>query len=386
MTNDKHIKENKKSSRKIIKKILNKQNREYIFNGNYIKYNIKYNKKYNKKLHRQESYDVRNYNDGILRKKVGDNFEYFHISTNKSISKSDLDRIIKLKIPPKWDNVWISNDPKSDIQVVGIDEKGRKQYKYHELHIKEAEKSKFLNLIDFIKALPILNNIIAKHKNLPVYDKKRVIATMLILVKKLHIRVGKEQYARENKSYGISSLKKTHVKINGDLVQMNFKGKSNQRLNYTIRDNDIKNHIQMLLKLDGEKLFQYIDLDETIKKIAYTDLNEYIQEYMGKNFSVKDFRTYAANYHFVENIIDETKKRSPKNPKIIKKNLFNALKKTAHYLRHTKAISKKSYVMNFCIEMYQNNPQYFIEKQDNNIDDILLDLLRLYKKNIIKDK
>ena len=232
-------------------------------------------------------------------------------------------------------------------------------------------------MIDFIKQLPELMKVIKKHQNNHIYDKNTVISTMLLLVKMLHIRVGKEQYARENKSYGISSLKKRHIKINGDLVSFRFKGKSRQILNYSFRSAEIKNHISMLLKLEGDKLFQYIDDYNNIKKVSDSDLNSYIQEHMGEQFTIKDFRTYAANYHFVESLIEETNRRSPKNEQNIKKNIVNALKKTAHYLRHTQAISKKSYVMNFAIDVYKNNPKYFTSKI-GDINEILLDLLKLY--------
>ena len=357
----------------IIKKILNKSNRDYLINNNLSKNLIG---------GRDPSFDEKNFNQGIGRKKVGDNFEYFYIKTNKQITKQDLDRISKLKIPPSWNNVWISVDHTTPIQVIGIDAKDRKQYKYNETHIEQAEKEKFLRLIDFIKNLPNLLKVISNHQMKHIYDKDKVISSMLLLVKMLHIRVGKEQYARENKSYGIASLKKKHVKINGELVSLRFKGKSKQILNYSFRNGDLKNHIMLLLKLEGDKLFQYIDENDNIRKVTDLDLNTYIQQYMGSEFSIKDFRTYAANYHFVESLIEETMKRSPKNEKAIKKNIVNALKKTAHYLRHTQSISKKSYVMNFVMDVYKTNPKYFITRS-NNINEILLDLLKLYKQKIL---
>jgi len=362
----------------ILKNFLSEENKIYLFGITTHFYN-------NYKLYggRMKSYDIRNYDNGIGRVKKGSKFEYYYIKTNKIIDKKDLDRINKLKIPPMWSEVWVSINPKSNIQAVGVDNKGRKQYRYHEQHIKDAEKNKFLKLIDFIKALPKIDNIIKLHKQKEIYSKYRVITIMLSLVRLLHIRVGKEQYARENKSYGLCSLKKKHVKINKDLLTLNFKGKSNQRLNYTIKNKYLKSQIELLLNLGGEKLFQYIDENDNIKKITDSDLNNYIQEFMGENFTMKDFRTYAANYHFIEDLIKETIKHKPKTETIKKKNILNALKKTAHHLRHTRNISKKSYVMNFCIDLYKSNPKYFITNQDNNIDNILLDILKQYKKNIL---
>jgi len=331
---------------------------------------------------RDESYDIRNYKDCIFRKKVNEKFIYFYIKNDKEVSNKDLERIKKLGIPPAWENVWVSNDSHSKIQAVGIDSKGRKQYRYHNDHIEIAEKKKFLRLYDFIKSLPTLETNINKHSKLNIYDKNKVITTMLKIIKLTYMRVGKEQYARENKSYGISSMKKKHMKINGDIVVFNFKGKSKQRLNYTLLNNDIKSHLQILIKLEGDKLFQYIDSENKIKRITDMDLNHYIQEFMGTDFTIKDFRTYAANYHFINYLLNETKKRLPKNDKIKKKNILKSLEKTAKHLKHTKSISKKSYVMNFIIELYMNNSDFFIKNKYSQTNDVLLDLLKLYRKSI----
>lgn len=333
---------------------------------------------------RTESYDVRNYEKGIIRINLGNNkFEYCYVSDNKPISKADLERIYNLRIPPIWDNVWISSDKNSSIQVVGVDSKGRKQYLYHKTHIEESEKNKFLRLFDFIKAIPKLEKSMDEDSQIKnPYDINRVITTMLFLVKFLHIRVGKEQYARHNKSYGITSLKKSHVKLDGDYIKLRFKGKSNKRLSFNLYHPELKKHIKLLLKLEGDKLFQYINQDNKIFKVNDTDLNNYIKKNMGSKFTAKDFRTYAANIHFIQALLNETKKRTPKNEKVIKKNLLRALKTTAHYLRHTKAISKKSYVMNFCIELYTTNPEYFIKRKYDDPNHVLLDLLKMYKQTL----
>lgn len=333
-----------------------------------------------------ESYDLRNYDMGIARKKIGDNkFDYYYIKTNKPISKSDTDRISALKLPPAWADVWISADKDTNIQAIGTDMKGRKQYKYHQTHIDDAEREKFLRLSEFITALPKLDDAIKEHRRLSAYHKLRVIVSMLQIVSEVHMRVGKEQYARENKSYGLSSLKKKHAKISGDTIRFNFKGKSNQRLSYTIVNPELSNHLQLLMSLEGDKLFQYLDNNtERIAKVTDSDLNHYIQEYMGSEFTIKDFRTYGANHHFVKSLLNETKKRTPKDIKTINKNIKYAIHTTAYYLRHTKAISKKSYIMNFCMDMYISQPEYFIQRKYDDPNTVLLDILRQYKRNIMR--
>lgn len=325
----------------------------------------------------EPSYDEKHYNTGIIRVPIKNGFVYYYVKSKTKVLKEDLIRINNLKLPPSWNNVWISGSKNTDIQAVGVDAKGRKQYKYHEKHIASAEKEKFLRLFDFIKSLPKLNRAINQHSKLQVYNKNKIIATMLELVKELHLRVGKEQYAKENKSYGVSSLKKSHVKISGDMIKFNFKGKSNQRLSYTLHDKDIAHHLQMLLKLAGDRLFQYIDEDNQIKNIYDLDINQYIQKYMGKDFSAKDFRTYASNYYFIKSLLNETKKNSNN----IKKNIINAIKSSAKHLSHTKNIAKKSYIMTHAIELYVKHPEFFIRNKYNDPLCVLVEILKNYKKN-----
>jgi DNA topoisomerase IB len=148
---------------------------------------------------------------------------------------------------------------------------------------------------------------------------------------------------------------------------------------YKRQDKTLISHIQELLKLEGDKLFQYQN-ESKIIGISSTDVNEYIQTKIGKEFTVKDFRSYAANYYFVKTLMNNTKKNAPKNNKIIKKNIKDAIEQTAFHLRHTPSISKKSYVLNFAIEVYQTNPAYFIDaaKDKKSVDDVILELLTQY--------
>lgn len=333
------------------------------------------------------SYDEKHLMEGIMREKKGDGFIYYYIDNKNEVTTKDLERIKKLKIPPAWTDVWISRDPDSPIQVIGKDSKGRKQYRYHQVHIEKAEKEKFMRMYDFIKAIPKMDKIMNQHMQLPFYDKNRVISLMLQMVNDYQLRVGKEVYARKNKSYGISSLRKRHVKMSPSVIYFKFKGKSNQRLSYTIRNDYYIESIKLLMKLEGDHLFQYIDIDENgnerIMKVTDRDLNAYIQEHMGPQFTVKDFRTYGANKYFIQALLTETKKRTPKNRKTIKKNITNAIKSTARQLKHTGAVSKKSYVLNFAIELYQNSPEFFIDHKNDDPTDFLLELLKLYKKNIL---
>lgn len=335
-------------------------------------------------VNRQESYDVKHHLEGISRKKIqGNRFIYYYIKSGKLVTKKDLQRINSLRIPPNWENLWVSMNSKSTIQAVGEDSKGRKQYIYHQKHIEKAEKEKFLRLYKFIKAIPVLNNKMKLHEILPPYEKRRVIVTVIQIIQTLYLRVGKEKYAQENRSYGVTSLKKKHLKIISPAeAKFRFKAKSHQRVSYTLNHKKIISHLKQLLNLEGEKLFQYVNENGKIIHLNDVDLNEYIQKYMGKDFTAKDFRTYAANFHFIKALLHETKKRKPKNDKVIKKNILEARRNTAHYLRHTISISKKSYIMNFATELYQLKPNYFIQNKDADPTVILTDILEKYKRYI----
>ena len=315
-------------------------------------------------------------------------FNYYHIKDNRPVSDDEQNRINKLGLAPAYDDVWVSDDQNTKIQATGIDAKGRKQYRYTQFHVADAGINKFLRLYKFIKSIHKLETSMDKDIQGNLYSKNRTISTMLKIVQKLFMRVGKECYAKANKSYGITSMKKSHVKINETKIvaKFNFKAKSNKQVQYTLDDKVLVNELILLMNLDGEKMFQYKSESGNILKASDVDLNQYIQENMGKGFTCKDFRTYASNFYFVKALLKETKNRNPVNKKIIKQNLNLAQENTAHYLRHTKSISKKSYTMSLIRDLYADDPIYFIENKNKQPLTILLELLKTFKDKINEDR
>lgn len=311
-------------------------------------------------------------------------FKYYYMDSNKLVSDEDQARINKLGLAPAYEDVWVSIDPKSKIQATGIDAKGRKQYRYTQKHVKDAGIDKFLRLYKFIKSIPKLDKAMEDDIKGPLYSKNRTVSIMLNIVKELNMRVGKECYAKTNKSYGVSSLKKSHVNIDENklVAKFNFKAKSNKQVQYTLNNPILVKELILLMKLDGEKLFQYKTDGNYINRATDVDLNQYIQNNMGKSFSCKDFRTYAANFYFIKALLKETKNRNPVTQKIAKKNLSLAQENTAFYLRHTKSISKKSYTMDLIRDMYMNDSDYFIQNKNKQPLTILLDLLKIFKDKI----
>jgi DNA topoisomerase-1 len=167
------------------------------------------------------------------------------------------------------------------------------------------------------------------------------------------------------------------------IAKFNFKAKSNKQVQYTLENADIVKQIMPLFDLEGEKLFQYkSENSNTILRATDVDLNQYIQERMGKDFSCKDFRTYAANFYFIKALLKETKKRNPVTQKIAKKNISLAQENTAYYLRHTKSISKKSYTMDLIRDMYMNESDFFIENKNKQPLTVLLEILKIFKDKI----
>jgi DNA topoisomerase-1 len=379
---------------KNITKYYNYPSDDVMYGGSNYLMNLQYNremayddkqKKKKRGIYR-EKYEDKNDLDKKGNPKV--KFKYFYIKDNQPVTDEDQIRINKLGLAPAYVDVWVSEDPKSKIQGTGIDVKGRKQYRYKQEHVKDASVNKFLRLYKFIKSIPKLDTVMENDIKSTLYSKNRAIATMLYIVKELNMRVGKECYAKTNKSYGVTSLKKSHVKIDENrlVAKFNFKAKSNKQVQYTLDNPDIVKQLIELMKLEGEKMFQFKTESGNIQRVTDVDLNQYIQENMGKEFSCKDFRTYAANFYFIKALLKETKNRNPVNQKIAKKNLSLAQENTAFYLRHTKSISKKSYTMDLIRDMYLTDSQYFIDNKNKQPLTVLIDLLKIFKEKIKGNK
>jgi DNA topoisomerase-1 len=379
---------------KNITKYYNYPSDDIMYGGSNYLMNLQYNremayddkqKKKKRGIYR-EKYEDKNDLDKKGNPKI--KFKYFYIKDNQPVTDEDQIRINKLGLAPAYVDVWVSEDPKSKIQGTGIDVKGRKQYRYKQEHVKDASVNKFLRLYKFIKSIPKLDTVMENDIKSTLYSKNRAIATMLYIVKELNMRVGKECYAKTNKSYGVTSLKKSHVKIDENrlVAKFNFKAKSNKQVQYTLDNPDIVKQLIELMKLEGEKMFQFKTESGNIQRVTDVDLNQYIQENMGKEFSCKDFRTYAANFYFIKALLKETKNRNPVNQKIAKKNLSLAQENTAFYLRHTKSISKKSYTMDLIRDMYLTDSQYFIDNKNKQPLTVLIDLLKIFKEKIKGNK
>ena len=231
---------------------------------------------------------------GITRKPGKRDFLYYDAAGRRITDRAELDRIAALAIPPAYSDVLISPDPNSHLQATGRDAKGRKQYRYHREWSAERDKAKFALLPDFAATLPNIREKVDTdlRQRKPGMDK--ALATVVWLLDNLYIRVGNSNYAEANGSYGLTTLRNRHVKIDGSSVHFNFTGKSGKEWCLSYRDRRITKAIRTLQELPGQQLFQYLDEDGCRRPIRSQDVNAYIRDACGADFSSRQFRTWGA--------------------------------------------------------------------------------------------
>jgi len=338
-----------------------------------------------------QSYDEKNYENGILRKKDKlinkeknlYSYKYIDAKNNKEIKDEKiLERIRKLRIPPKWNYVWISKDPNTEIQVIGHDDRGKKQYLYTTEHKINATNKKFGNLSLLVSLIPKLDKVLEEDSKLGDYDKNKILSTITKIILITGIRAGKEFHVTRNKSYGITSLRKKHIKFNDEKkeVILKFKGKSNIIHTHKINNEYIFNHLKNIYKLklsndDDDKLFLYYDKqNKEVKKINEFDLNDYLHNKIHPDIVIKDLRTYLVNYLLISSLLKNTTLKITKQSKPkLKKFIKQEIEKVAEYIQHTPSICKNSYIYPPIIEKFLNDPNYFLNKKGKTYE-ILKDL------------
>jgi DNA topoisomerase IB len=237
---------------------------------------------------------VSNLDDGIRRIRAGDGFEYRTARGKRVTNEKELARIASLAIPPAYEDVLISPDPNAHLQAVGRDARGRKQYRYHPAWSEHRGETKFSLLPDFAAALPAIRERVDSDLRRRNPDRNKALATVVWLLDNLFIRVGNENYAQENGSYGLTTLRNRHVKFEGPEIRFRFKGKSGKQWQLSHRDRRIANAIRRLQELPGQNLFQYLDADGVPNTVRSQDVNAYIRDAGGGTFTSRQFRTWAA--------------------------------------------------------------------------------------------
>jgi len=286
---------------------------------------------------------------GYTRKANEQGFEYFDTDREPIRDEQRLLRISRLAIPPAWSDVWICPSPNGHIQATGRDARGRKQYGYHERWREVRNEDKYDRTISFGKALPKIRRRVKKDLALAGLQRNKVLGTIVQLLEQTLIRVGNEEYARENNSFGLTTMQDRHVDVAGSKLRFRFRGKSGREHEVDVTDRHIARIVSRLQDLPGQDLFQYVDDNGDVRDITSQDVNEYLREITGQDFTAKDFRTWSGTVlaAIALNVAGpfETQKQA-------KANVRNAIGAVAKILGNTPAVCRKCYIHPAVLETY----------------------------------
>lgn len=260
-------------------------------------------------------------------------------------------RIRSLVLPPAWTNVWICPSPSGHIQAVGRDQRGRKQYKYHERFRQVRDETKYARMMQFVKALPGIRRRVARDLRKPGLSRDKVLAAVVRLLETTLIRVGNEEYAKDNRHYGLTTLHNHHAKVRGQTVHFHFKGKSGVEHAIDLEDPRIAKIVRKCQDLPGEELFGYIDENGNAVDVSSTDVNKYLRQITGRDFTAKDFRTWAGTVLAAQALREFEKFDSQAQAK---KNLLRAVESVASKLGNTRAVCKKCYIHPAILDSYMD--------------------------------
>jgi DNA topoisomerase-1 len=286
---------------------------------------------------------------GITRRRRGKSFQYFDPDGKPIRNKDEIARIKSLAIPPAWMDVWICPRANGHIQATGRDAKGRKQSRYHPRWREVRDETKYERMKLFGDALPVIRDRVEKDLALPDLPREKVLATIVRLLETTFIRVGNAEYAKENHSYGLTTMRNKHVDVEGATVRFKFQGKSGKRHEIDINDRRLAGIVKRCLDLPGYELFQYVNDDGTLHSVDSADVNEYLRSITEQPFTAKDFRTWAgtvlACLALREFEIFESATQA-------KKNMVQAVKAVAEQLGNTPAVCRKCYIHPAVLDSY----------------------------------
>lgn len=285
---------------------------------------------------------------GIRRKLRGKHFQFTDPHGKLIKDETEIKRIRALAVPPAYTDVWISPIPNGHLQATGRDARGRKQYRYHKRWREVRDETKYERMIAFAKALPKIRKTLDEHMQMAGLPREKVLATVVQLLETTLIRVGNEEYAKANKSYGLTTMQDQHVQISGSTLRFKFKGKSGVRHAIDLRDRRLAKTVQACRDIPGQDLFQYIDDDGNNQSIDSQDVNDYIKTISGEDFTAKDFRTWIGTVTCALTLAE----MPFENAADAKKNVTDAIKSVSTLLGNTPAVCRKCYVHPGVIDQY----------------------------------
>ncbi|UPQ77098.1 DNA topoisomerase IB [Chryseobacterium nepalense] len=288
---------------------------------------------------------------GITRKKNGKKYSYYK-DGEKIRDKDEISRINKLVIPPAWENVWICALDNGHLQATGFDVKKRKQYRYHPLWSALRNHTKFYRMLQFGYALPDIRLQVEKDLALRNFDKRKILALIVSLMQKTNIRIGNNAYEKLYGSFGLTTLKGKHVKVQGQKISFHFKGKKGVMHDIDLKSRRLSKLIQKCKDIPGKELFQYIDDEGNRHTVDSGMVNDYIKEISGEDFTAKDFRTWSGT---VSALIAFKEIGYAETHTEYKKKVKEALEMVASHLGNTSTVCRKYYVHPLVINLYENN-------------------------------
>jgi DNA topoisomerase I len=295
---------------------------------------------------------------GIRRKHAGKGFAYVGPDGSSVRDEAELQRIRALAVPPAWTDVWICVDPRGHIQATGRDARRRKQYRYHARWREVRDETKYGRMVAFGQVLPEVRRRVSADLRKDGLPRAKVLAAVVRLLETTLIRVGNEEYAKENRSYGLTTLRDRHVKVRGNVLRFEFVGKGGQRRRVDLRDAKLARLVKRCQDLPGQELFQYVDDDGEVGDVGSEDVNDYVREITGQEFTAKDFRTWAGTVMAALALALEPFG----SQRQAKKNVVSAIEQVADRLGNTPAVCRKCYVHPQVIDAYLDGTPILIDR------------------------
>ncbi len=277
---------------------------------------------------------------GISRRRLRGKFVYFGPQGERIRDAGEIQRIAKLAIPPAYQDVWICPHPQGHLQATGRDARGRKQYRYHPRWREIRDGNKYERMLEFGQALPNLRSRLEEHLALSGLPREKVMALVVTLLESTLIRIGNPRYARSNRSYGLTTLCTRHVDIRGTSIRFQFRGKSGVEHKVTLRDRRLAALMRRCMELPGQQLFQYLDEAGQRRAVSSNDVNLYLQEMTGRDFTAKDYRTWAGSALALERL----RKLEASPEARARQNLIETIKQVASQLGNTPAVCRQCYI------------------------------------------
>ena len=286
---------------------------------------------------------------GITRKRAGSGWAYYAPNGARIRDQDKRRRLGALAIPPAWTDVWICPDPNGHIQATARDARGRKQYRYHASYREACDKSKFRHMLEFSEILPRLRERVERDLRAEDHSRRQLLATVIRLLDKTLIRVGNDEYARENRSFGLTTLRRRHVQVDGTLLRFSFRGKSGVEHNVALTDRRLARIIQRCQDLPGSEIFKYLDAAGKRQSISSDDVNAHLQEITGRHITAKDFRTWGGTMHAALTL---QAMGSAATRREADRNIVRAIDEVSERLGNTRAVCRKYYVHPALLEAY----------------------------------